>query len=135
MPFNIRYCARNYGFNRKRISESLPILAQANLDGNCFIIMMNAMGLVFLMGIEVSWLQILVIGILVLFLSFGAPNQPGGILIGTLIILYYLKAEDLISFAIYMEVFLGTIQNAINVIGDIVTVAIEEQKQAQPEAV
>lgn len=135
VPFNIRYCARNYGFNRKRISESLPILAQANLDGNCFIIMMNAMGLVFLMGIEVSWLQILVIGILVLFLSFGAPNQPGGILIGTLIILYYLKAEDLISFAIYMEVFLGTIQNAINVIGDIVTVAIEEQKQAQPEAV
>ena len=130
VPFNIRYCARNYGFNRKRLSENLPILAQVNLDGNCFIIMMLAMVLVFLMGINTSWVQIMVIAILVLFLSLGAPNQPGSILIGTLIILYYLKAENLISFAIYMEVFFGALQNAINVIGDIVTVAIEERKRA-----
>ena len=130
VPFNIRYCARHYGFDRKRLSENLPILAQANLDGNCFIVMMIAMLFVVLLGIEASWLQILVIAILVFFLSFGAPNQPGGILIGTLIIIYYLKAEDLISIAIYMEVFFGAIQNAVNVGGDIVTVAIDEQKRA-----
>lgn len=133
VPFNIRYCVKNYGYNRKRLSENLPILAQANLDGNCFIIMMIAMLLIFLMGNEAAWAQITVIGILILFLSFGAPNQPGSILIGTLIVISYLKAEDLISFAIYMEVFFGVMQNLINVIGDIVTVAIEEQKYKRVE--
>ncbi len=128
VPYNIRYCARYYGFDRKRLTEKLPILAQTNLDGNCFLVMMIAMLLIFGMEIETSWLQILVIAILVLFLSFGAPGQPGGILIGTLIILYYLKAEDLISIAIYFEVFFGALQNLVNVVGDIVTVAVEEQK-------
>ncbi len=128
VPYNTRYCARVYGFDRKRLSEKLPILAQVNLDGNCFLIMMIAMLLIFTMGIGATWVQILVIAILVLFLSIGAPGQPGSILIGTLIILYYLKAESLISIAIYAEVFTGALQNMVNVIGDIVTVAIEEQK-------
>ena len=130
VPFNTRYCAKNFGFDRKRLTENLPILAQANLDGNCFILMMIAMLLIFLMGIEASWVQVQVIAVLIFFLSFGAPNQPGSILIGTLIIITYLKAEDMASFAIYMEVFFGTFQNIINVIGDIVTIAIEEQKKA-----
>ena len=75
-----------------------------------------------------SKLQIIGIAVLVLFLPIGAPNQPGSILIGMLIITYYLQANDLILVAIYVEVFFGALRNAINVVGDIVTVAIEEQK-------
>ena len=43
-----------------------------------------------------SKLQIIGIAVLVLLLSIGAPNQPGSILIGMLIITYYLQANDLI---------------------------------------
>ena len=75
-----------------------------------------------------SKLQIIGIAVLVLFLSIGVPNQPGSILIGMLIITYYLQANELILVAIYAEVFFGALRNAINVVGDIVTVAIEEQK-------
>jgi len=128
VPFNIRYCARKYGFSRKRLAEKLPILAQTNQDGNCFLIMLIAMIFIFLLGIDVSWLQIVGIGFLVLFLSVGAPNQPGSIVIGMLIITFYLQADELISIAIFAEVFFGPTQNIINVLGDIVTVAIEEQK-------
>lgn len=134
VPFNIRYCTKNYGYDRKRLSDNMPILAQANLDGNCFILMMIAMSLVFWMGIETSWAQIAVIAILIFFLSFGAPNQPGSILIGTLIIMSYLKANELISFAIYIEVFFGVFQNIINVVGDIVTIAIDEEKESKMAA-
>ena len=49
-------------------------------------------------------------------------------MIGMLIITFYLQANELIVVAIYAEVFFGALQNAINVVGDIVTVAIEEQK-------
>ena len=55
------------------------------------------------------------------------PNQPGSILIGTLIIALFLKADVLIPTAVYLEVFFGAIQNLINVTGDMVTVAIEEK--------
>lgn len=128
VPFNVRYCSRKYGYNRKRLSEKLPILAQTNQDGNCFLIMLIAMIFIFMIGIDVSWLQIVGIGFLVLFLSVGAPNQPGSIVIGILIITLYLQADELITIAIFSEVFFGSVQNIINVLGDIVTVAIEEQK-------
>ena len=128
LPFNIRYCSREYGFNRKRISAKLPILAQTNQDGNCYLIMIISMLFIYMLGINVSLLQIIGIAVLVLFLSIGAPNQPGSILIGMLIITFYLQAKELILVAIYAEVFFGALQNAINVVGDIVTVAIEEQK-------
>ncbi len=128
VPFNIRYCSRKYRYDRKRLSDSLPILAHSNLDGNCFLIMLISMSIIFLLGIEISWLQIVGIAFLILFLSVGAPNQPGSIMIGILIITMYLKADKLIIIAIFSEVFFGWLQNIINVIGDIVTVAIEEQK-------
>ena len=131
VPFNIRYCSRKYGYNRKRLSEKLPILAQTNLDGNCYLIMLISMIFIYLLGIDISWLQIVGIAFLVLFLSVGAPNQPGSMLIGMLIITFYLQADELISIAIFAEVFFGSIQNIINVLGDIVTVAIEEQKEKQ----
>ena len=128
VPFNIRHCAQNYGYSRKSLSAKLPILAETNLDGNCYLIMLITMLFIFLLGVETSWLHILEIAILILFLSLGAPNQPGSIAIGILIITFFLKADSLIAVAIYAEVFFGAIQNIINVIGDIVTVAIEESK-------
>ena len=129
VPFNIRYCAKHYGYSRKRLSAKLPILAEANLDGNCYLIMLISMLFIFILGADASWLLIAEIAIIILFLSLGAPNQPGSILIGIFIITFLLKADDLISVAIYAEVLFGAIQNIINVTGDIVTVAIEENKE------
>jgi Na+/H+-dicarboxylate symporter len=40
VPYNTRYCVRNYGYDRKRLSQQLPILAQTNLDGNCYLLML-----------------------------------------------------------------------------------------------
>ena len=127
VPYNIRYCVKNFGMDRKRISDKLTILAQINLDGNCYLIMLMGMLFVFMMVTSASWYHIIVIAIMVIFLSFGAPNQPGSILIGTLIIALFLKADDLIPTAVYLEEFFGAIQNLINVTGDLVTVAIEEK--------
>lgn len=128
VPFNIRYCKKNYGYDRKRLSQQLPILAETNQDGNCFILVMISMLFILLLGENVSWIHIIGVAILILFLSFGAPNQPGSVLIGMLIVTTFLQADEMISIAIYAEVFFGALQNIVNVIGDIVTVAIEEQK-------
>ena len=128
VPYNIRYCEKNYGMDRKRITDKFTILAQINLDGNCYLIMLMGMLFIFMMVRNASWFHIVVIAIMVVFLSLGAPNQPGSVLIGTLIIALYLKADVLIPTAVYLEVFFGAIQNLINVAGDLVTVAIEEKQ-------
>ena len=83
---------------------------------------------IFMMVREASWFHIIVIAIMVVFLSLGASNQPGSILIGTLTIALFLKADVLIPTAVYLEVFFESIQNLINVTGDMVTVAIEEKE-------
>ena len=132
-PYNIRYCVKTFKMKRAMLERNLPVLAEINLDGNCFILMMFTLTFVFISGMEVPLLNFIGLGLLVLFLSFGAPNQPGSILIGTLIILMYFKSFDVLCAAIYSEAFLGIAQNLINVIGDIVMVAIEDSKEKAGE--
>lgn len=128
VPFNVRYCARKFGLDRKKLEASLSTLAQLNLDGNCFLIMLVTLIYIFAVGATVSWLNLIAIGALVLFLSLGAPNQPGSVLIGFLIIANYLKAYDILAVAIYSEVFFGSLLNLVNVTGDIVTVVVEDDR-------
>ena len=128
VPYNVRYCAKHFGFSRMRLEKELPVLAQTNLDGNCFILMLMAMLYITVSNTEVSWLNIAVIGVIVLFLSFGAPNQPGSILIGMMIVFAYLNVEDTVSLALFFELFCGALQNIINVINGVVTIAESEDK-------
>ena len=126
--YNIRYCSKVFEMDREMLGRNLPVLAEINLDGNCFIIMFFTLVFLLSTGAELSWLSLIGLAMLVLFLSLGAPNQPGSILIGTLIVMMYLKSSGMLCAAIYSEAFLGGAQNLINVIGDIVMVAIEDSK-------
>lgn len=128
VSYNIRFCVRNYDMDRTKLERKMPVMAQMNLDGNCYIIMLVAMIYIIGNSLQVSWVSVMVICILAIFLSFGAPNEPGGILIGVLIISTYLGAFDMVPVAIYTEVLLGGIQNVVNVIGDVVVAAEEDAK-------
>ena len=37
VPFNIRQCSKIFGISRSYLEDAMPVLAQINLDGNCFI--------------------------------------------------------------------------------------------------
>ena len=128
VPYNVRYCARVFRYDRNILSRYLPVLAQINLDGNCYMLTMISLILIYTTGSEVSALGILAISALVLFLSLGAPNQPGTCFIGLTIIFTFLHTDDLLPVAICLEVLFGGIINIINVIGDIVTVAASEDR-------
>ena len=128
VPYNIRQCSRRLGIDRGYLEEALPLLAQTNLDGNCFILMMISLLIIISSGTSIVLWEYMLIAMLVVFLSFGAPNQPGSILIGTIIIINYLNVPRLIPVAIYCEVLLGIVQNLVNVVGDIVMVSIESAK-------
>ena len=129
VPYNNRYCVKHLGIPRERLRKELPILAQTSLDGNCFILMLLASIYIFVANCEVSWLNIAVIALIVMFLSFGAPNQPGSILIGMLVILTYLHSDIAISLAICFELFCGGLQNILNVISSVTTVTENERAE------
>lgn len=118
--FNIRYSARHFGLSRSLLEKNMPVLAQINLDGNAALIMFLSLASIFALDVSFSWVNIVGIGLLVLFLSLGAPNQPGSLLIGMLIVYSYLDISEMIALVIFIEAFLGPVQNGINVIGDIV---------------
>ncbi len=126
-PFNIRYCAKHFRLNRQNLQKSMPVLAQTNLDGNAFLIMFVSLVLLSFSKGNVSTLTYLAIALLVLFLSFGAPNQPGSILIGLLIVTTYLQTFDTLAIAIYTEAFFGSVQNVVNAIGSVVLVINEDK--------
>ena len=134
VPFNVRYCTRVYGMDRKRLEEALPVLAQINLDGNCYIITMVSVLVLLQNGHGANWFEVAMIGLLVFMLSLGAPNQPGSCLIGFVIILNYLNAFNLLPFAIIGEVVFGGLLNLINVTGDLVTVSVDDVGKPDPEA-
>ena len=55
VPYNIRYCAREFGFGRKRIENALSVLAQINLDGNCYLITLVSLLLIMVNNTELVW--------------------------------------------------------------------------------
>ncbi len=123
VPYNVRYCVKNFGFSRERLEKELPVLAQTNLDGNCYVLMFIAVAYILFAGNEGSWFSIVVVGFIVLFLSSGSPNQPGSILIGILIVSTYLVSQAGIQMALCFELFCGGLQNIINVISGMVAAA------------
>jgi len=123
VPFNTRFCARNLGIDRKRLQDSLPVLAQLNLDGNCLVLTLISVLVLAISTPDFTVMDLALIGILVLFLSLGAPGQPGSCLIGLVVILNFLDAKSVLELAIVGEALFGWLQNTINVLGDIVIVA------------
>lgn len=130
VPYNIRQIGKIFGISRNYLEDTIPVLAQINLDGNCFIITEIAMLLIVTNGASISWWNYVALAVLVVFLSFGAPNQPGSILIGMLIIFNHLGINGMIPVAIYCEVLLGSVQNIVNVTGDVV-IAVSEYHKTQ----
>lgn len=128
VPYNIRYCTRVYKMDRPKLERSMPILAQINLDGNCYFITLVSVLMMLQTSQETKWFEIAVVGLLVFVLSLGAPNQPGTCLIGFITILSYLNTDTLLHVIIISEVMYGSMLNLINVVGDLVTVAIEDNR-------
>ena len=126
VPFNIRYCIKNYRMDRRRLENTMPVLAQINLDGNCFVITLTTLILMSTGQAKMTLQAVAAIAILVFFLSLGAPNQPGSCLIGLVILLSYLNSYDLLPIAIFCEMFFGGVLNLINITGDIVTLSALE---------
>ena len=113
----------------------LPIYAEVSMGGNCFIISLVSMMLYQYAGMDLSFVDILVIVILVLGLSLGAPNQAGSILIGLMIMIKFVNIEAaFMCTVIYCEVFFSRVVSALNAMSDISSEIIDVYAEKKHES-
>lgn len=77
----------------------------------------------------------IVLGILVVFVSMGAPGQDGSLLIGLVVLFSFVGiSTELISTVIYMEAITGRLLPVMNTLFDITTVVTEEKRDSKKAA-
>ena len=130
LPYNIRYMSRTFSIDRNLLKKEMPLMSQMNLDGNCLVLFLIAMGLINAAGIEMPFANLVLLAVLVLAISAGAPNQGGFILIGMVIIASYLNLveDNICGFVIY-EVLWSSFITVLNTFGDFTIAAIDAKKQ------
>lgn len=135
VPYLTRYLSRNMKLNRSLLRQELPILSQLNLDGNCFVLMLVSLSCLSFAGHSLSIFQVLILTLIILVLSAGAPNQPGSMITGLLIVFYYVDMPiDNFPALVYMEVLFSGIILILNTLGDMVIVATGQSESEAENA-
>ena len=129
MPYNKRTMSRMISLPRDILEKGLKLGSMMNMDGNCVIISMGIMGMIASTGIELSVAKWIMLAFIVILLSVGAPNQPGSFLLGMAVLMSFVGlSSNLTGDLLIIEALLGKLYSCANATGDIVTLAIENQR-------
>jgi len=128
MPYNKRVLLHRTSFHEDYLKDGLAIGALMNMDGNCAVISAGILFLTDGIGMELRIGGILWIGLIIILLSLGAPNQPGSFLMSmTMLMLYVGVSTELYAGILIVEAFLCKFYSFLNSAGDIVTILIEDR--------
>lgn len=134
VPYNTRFCNKVFGIPLERLDVEIPILAQINQTCNSFILMTVTLMMSYYIGIQIDAIGLLFLGILLVFISIGAPGQDGSLLIGLIIIFSFTGMNfGLIATAIYVEAIIGRMLPVMNALFDITTVVSGEKQIKGPD--
>lgn len=135
MPYNKRMISRITKMPRDVLDKGLQLGAMMNMDGNCIVVSMGIIGMIYSLNIELSIIQIALMALIILLLSVGAPNQPGSFLLGIAVLMSFVGISSTFSgdFLIIEAIF-GKVYSCMNATGDIVMMVIEDKRIKDAEA-
>jgi|GEM_PF-5773313 len=123
-PYLSQYMGRTFGIDRNLIRDQVRILTQINLDGNCLMLTLITLLISLCSGQLLRPEQVVLIGLLVLGLSVGAPNQPGSVMVGMSILTRYLNVPGkYASSIVLLELVLGSAILFLNTFGVLQVIA------------
>lgn len=129
MPYNKRILLRRTSFKDDYLSEGLYMGALMNMDGNSAVVSAGILFLISGVGMELKFAGIVWIGLIILLLSLGAPNQPGSFLMSTTVLMLYVGvASELFVGALVMEALMCKFYSFLNSAGDIVSILLEDKE-------
>lgn len=137
IPNTLRHCTEKLDLPKRPLEVSIPLGANMNMDGNCATLMflMPVLGLI--TGVELSLVEVFVMGLTILVLSLGAPNQPGSLTVAAMVLLPQLGlTQSVMTTVIIIELITCRILAASNVLGDVVCSKIvgeQERRMVQKQ--
>ena len=125
ISLNMDACDKKLGISPKLYSFSIPLGATLNMDGLCVNLTIVSLALARAFGIQLSFGDLLSMGLTVIVISMGMPGIPGTLLIGLTMILSQLRVPvEAISLIMGIYAIIDMFETASNCLGDVTVTAI-----------
>ena len=121
LPLSLRTAEQELGVDRNKAAFVLPLGATINMDGTALFEGIAAVYLAYMFGIELSSVMVVLIFLVAMLASAGAPGIPSGSLAGLQVVLLSVGIPlEGIALLLLIERPLDTFRTAVNVEGDLV---------------
>ena len=129
LPFNRRNLCRRLKEPASLVREKLELGASIDMDGNCVVLSMGIIMMIFACNMEMGYAEVVGLLVVILLLSFGAPNRPGTFLISMLLLMNFVGISvEACSVIIIFELFTSKLVGFVNVFGTITSIVEDSQR-------
>ena len=130
IPINMRISRRQLGVPRSICEFSIPLGATINMDGNCMCLTIISLFFVRICGVTFGTNEIVVLLLLVLILSLGAPITPGTLILCMVTLLTQMGIDvGVISLVIGINFILEMLLGMVNSVGNVVVALLVARKE------
>ena len=130
IPINMRISRRQLGVPQSLCSFSIPLGATINMDGNCMCLTIISLFFVRICDVALGTNEIVVLLLLVLILSLGAPIAPGTLILCLVTLLTQMGIDiSVISLVIGINFILEMLLGLVNSIGNVVVALLVARKE------
>ena len=130
IPINMRVSRRRLGVPQDICAFSIPLGATINMDGNCMCLTVIGLFLARICGISFGANESIVLLLLVLILSLGAPIVPGSLILCIVTLLTQMGIDiSALSLVIGIVFILEMLLGMVNSMGDVVVALLVARKE------
>lgn len=130
IPLNMRICRRQLGVPKSICSFSIPLGATINMDGNCMCLTIISLFFVRISGIAFGMNEIVVLMLLVVILSLGAPIAPGTLILCLVTLMSQIGIDiSMISMVIGINFILEMLLGMVNSVGDAIVALLVARRE------
>ena len=130
IPINMRISRRQLGIPRNICGFSIPLGATINMDGSCMCLTIISLFFARICGVTLGTNEIVVLLLLVLILSLGAPIAPGSMILSVATLLTQMGIDiSVISLVIGLNFALEMLLGMVNSVGDVVVALLVARKE------
>lgn len=133
IPYTVKTCNKKLGLPLRPLEVAIPLGASINMDAVCMTETFMLLIMEYVCGYEMTISRVMLIFILVVGVSIGAPNRPGTLTVVSFVVLTQIGiSTDVIATVLFIEVIINRLLATLNVAGDVVTAKIvgEQERQA-----
>ena len=130
IPLNMRICRRQLGVPKSICSFSIPLGATINMDGNCMCLTIISLFFVRISGIAFGLNEMVVLMLLVVILSLGAPIAPGTLILCLVTLMSQIGIDiSMISMVIGINFILEMLLGMVNSVGDAIVALLVARRE------